>query len=78
MKTCDLSGPTGKLQMGLQALHEACRDVEESWNDETYRRFQETYTAPLEPQVKNLLDAVRRLAQTLAAAEQQCSDREHG
>ena len=62
--------------MGLQSLHEACRDVEESWSDETYRRFQETHLDPLEPQVKTLLDAVRRLAETLAAAEQQCSD--HG
>ncbi len=78
MKTCDLTGPAGKLQLGLQALHEACRDVEESWSDETHRRFQETYTAPLEPQVKDLLNVVRRLAETLAAAEQQCSDRDHG
>ena len=64
--------------MAAQSLRAATRDVAESWSDQTFREFQETYVTAVDPKLKNLLDAVRRLAEVLAAAEHQCSDRDHG
>jgi uncharacterized protein YukE len=61
----------------MKSLQEAGHDVADSWNDQSARRFQETYVAPLEPRLRTLLDAVKRLAEVLANAEHQCCDREH-
>ena len=42
------------------------------WDDETNRKFQEEYLAPLEPRVRGLLSAIRRLAEVMARAERDC------
>ncbi len=78
MRACDLSAAMGKLELAAQALRRSTRDVAESWNDQTFHEFEETYVTAVDPKIKNLLDVVRRLAEAFAAAEHQCSDREHG
>jgi hypothetical protein len=78
MKACDLSGGAAKLELAAKSLRQSSRDIAEFWNDDKFREFQETYVAAVEPQIKNLLAAVRRLAEVLAAAEHQCGDRDHG
>jgi hypothetical protein len=70
----DLSAGSAKLELALRGLHLAELRVAERWNDETYRAFAENYVAPLEPQIKALLDAVSRLSEVLAAAERQVRD----
>ena len=78
MRTCDLSAGVAKLELAAKALHQSSRDIEESWDDQIFHDFQETYVASVEPKLKNLLEAVRRLAGAFASAEHQCSDDDHG
>ena len=78
MKTWDLAAGAGKLELGLKSLQIAADDIGQSWDDDAYRRFVDSYLTPLEPRVRTLLDAVRRLAEVLANAERQCrSDEGH-
>ena len=78
MRTCDLTAGVAKLELAAKSLHQSSRDIEESWDDQVFRDFQETYVTSVEPKLKNLLEAVRRLGEALASAEHQCSDRDHG
>ena len=72
MKSWDLNSGTTKLELAMQSLQVAETEVEQYWTDEAYKKFQETYIAPLEPKVRSLLDAIHRLAEVLASAERQC------
>jgi len=72
MKTWDLSAGASKLKLALDSLHAARGEVEKYWSDQAHRKFQETYVAPLEPKVRNLLDAVQRLAEVLNTADRHC------
>jgi hypothetical protein len=73
MRGWDLNAGTGKLDQGLKSLHVASDEIARAWSDQTNRHFVETYLMPLDPKVKNLIDAARRLAEVLSSAEQQCS-----
>jgi hypothetical protein len=72
MKSWDLTSGSKKLELGLESLTTAGAEVEQYWNDEAYRKFQENYIAPLEPKVGMLLDAIQRLAEVLNSAERHC------
>jgi hypothetical protein len=74
MKRWDLNSGCAKLDQALKSLHAACREIGTQWDDATYHRFLDTYVAPLEPRVKNLVNAARRLAEVLNTAERQCGD----
>ncbi len=56
----------------MKTLQAAVDEAEQYWSDEVRIKFKETYIEPLEPKVRNLLDAIHRLAEVLAAAEVQC------
>ncbi|MGO8688438.1 MAG: hypothetical protein ACLQLG_02300 [Thermoguttaceae bacterium] len=77
MRACDLTAGMGKLEMAAQSLSRATRETAETWNDQTFRDFEEMYVTAMDPKLKNLLDAVRRLAEAFAAAEHECGDRDH-
>jgi uncharacterized protein YukE len=72
MKNWDLTAGAGKLELSMDALRATGAEVEQSWDDEAFRKFQETYITPLEPKVQNLLDALQRLNEVLTNAERQC------
>jgi|WetSurMetagenome_2_1015567.scaffolds.fasta_scaffold967177_2 hypothetical protein len=72
MKTWDLTAGAGKLELAMDSLRAAGAEVEQSWDDEAFRKFQETYITPLEPKVQNFLDALQRLNEVLTDAERQC------
>ena len=74
MKTFDVNAGAAKLEMALKTFHTTFAAVDPQWTDAARREFQETHLAPMEPNVKNMLDAITRLAEVLAAAERQCSD----
>ena len=61
-----------KLEMGWKVLTAASDRVNQSWSDAANRRFVETYVSPVEPKIKMLHDALRRLAEVLDKAERQC------
>ena len=56
----------------MQSLQMACAEAQQYWSDEAQRKFYEAYVAPLEPDVRGVLDSIHRLAEVLAAAERQC------
>ena len=74
MKTFDVNAGAAKLEMALKTFHTTFAAVDPQWTDAARREFQETHLAPMEPNVKNMVDAIARLAEVLAAAERQCSD----
>ena len=73
MRSWDLAGGCGKLELALKALQTDVAEIGVSWDDEANRQFLETYLVPLEPQVKEFIDAVNRLSVVLASAQRQCS-----
>jgi hypothetical protein len=74
MKKWDLSSGPAKLEMSLKSLEAASVSLSESWNDETHRRFAETYVVGPQAPLKVLLDSIHRLADVLNTAERQCRD----
>jgi len=72
MKACDLSGSEARLSLAMKTLAKAIDEADLHWNDQTNRRFHETYLHPLEADVRDALDAIRRLGQVLAVAEHEC------
>jgi hypothetical protein len=74
MRHWDLTSGAAKLDGALKSLRAAAAEIGESWDDENYRRFVETYIEPLEPRMKNLLTAVQGLAEVLAGAERACGE----
>ena len=75
MKTWDFNSGAGKIELAVEVLQRAWGDAATHWDDETSRKFQEEYLAPLEPQVKRALDGIHRLTEILASAERECRSR---
>jgi hypothetical protein len=72
MRNWDLTSGLAKLDLAMDNLLAASHEAEQYWNDDARRKFQGTYIEPLEPRVRGVIDAVRRLAEVLANAERQC------
>ncbi len=72
MRHWDLSAGGAKLQLSLEVFRRTAHDVGEQWQDEANRQLQETYFDPLEQSAARALEAIFRLAQVLAKAEQEC------
>jgi hypothetical protein len=72
MKTWNLTGGAAKLELAYKSLKKAVHDADAAWNDPASRRFQETYLAPLDPRVREALEAIHRLEQILASADHDC------
>ena len=73
MKSCDLSAGAAKLELAIKSLRTTLSAVEAQWNDETHRQFRENHLAPIEPSVRNMFDAISRMAEVIAAAERDCA-----
>ena len=73
MKSCDLSAGAAKLELAIKSLRTTISAVEQQWNDETHRQFQEAHLAPIEPKVRGTFDAIARMGEVIAAAERDCS-----
>jgi hypothetical protein len=75
MRTWDLNAGAAKLDLAMKSLQGTNADVAERWSDEKHRAFQEEFIRPLDPKLRNLFDALHRLADVLATASRQCDDR---
>lgn len=73
MKNCDLSTGAAKLELSLKLLRSTAATVAEQWTDQAHRDFEETYLTPLDPNVRDVLDAIKRMAEVLSSAERQCN-----
>jgi len=72
VKSCDLTSGAAKLELAIKSLRTTVSAVEQQWNDETHRKFQEAHLAPIEPSVRNMFDAIARMSEAIAAAERDC------
>jgi hypothetical protein len=73
MRRGDLSIISSSLHFALKTLRIRWDETSEIWNDSVRVNFEETYLAPLEPQVVITLKAINRLAQVLARANEECT-----
>lgn len=76
MKSWDLYTGAAKLKMGMEDLGKKRAVIQDVWNDEKHRAFEELYLDPLAERIKRALDGVLRLNEVLAKAERDCDDRE--
>ncbi|MGO9108797.1 MAG: hypothetical protein ACLP9L_06150 [Thermoguttaceae bacterium] len=74
MRLWDLTAGTAKLELALKTLQAKTADIGESWADDAYARFLDTYLEPIEPRMKTMIDAIHRLSEVLNTAERQCRD----
>jgi hypothetical protein len=72
VKNWDLNAGAARLELALEALRKTTAEVGESWSDQTYEDFRQSYLVPLEPKVRTALDAVHRLEQILGRARREC------
>jgi hypothetical protein len=72
MKTWDFTSGAAKLEMAMKSMQIADANAEEYWDDAAHQKFREDHLEPLETRVRTMLDAIKRLAETFAAAERQC------
>ena len=72
MKSWDLATGAGKMELAQERLKAACDEAERYWSDDAYRKFHESYIATVDPKIRNVLDALHRLSEVIAAAERQC------
>jgi len=78
VKDWDLNTFVAKLEMSLKKFRVTLAAVETQWNDDAYRRYQEKHLAPIEPNVRKMLDAIAKLNEVLIAAERDCGSEEKG
>jgi hypothetical protein len=74
MKCCDLTSGAAKLELALKSLRITLSVVDQRWNDQTHHKFREEHLAPIDPNVKKMMDAVGRMAEAIAACERQCDE----
>jgi hypothetical protein len=74
MHVGDLSSGASKMALALKQLLLKWEAARETWDDATSRAFHEEHLAPLTPEVKQTLESVGRLAETLARAIRDVSD----
>lgn len=76
MRLCDLNSGVGQLNQALSQLKQKWHDAAPLWNDDNRRTFQEQHLEPIPAELQALALAVESLAQVIAHAERDCSDRE--
>jgi hypothetical protein len=74
MKPVDLASGAGRMQDAMKTVTRRWDDTKEVWNDVRRAEFEKKYIEPIEPQMRNTLDKLRRLAQVFNQACQECSD----
>jgi hypothetical protein len=72
MKNSDVNAGAAKIELALKTFRITFGAVDPQWTDAARREFEETHLAPMEPNVRNMLQAIARLAEVFAAAERQC------
>jgi uncharacterized protein YukE len=76
MKRSNIYASAAKLELALKTLRTTIADVDSKWTDSARHDFQETYLDTIEPNVKNMLEAISHLTSVLAGAERDCGDTE--
>jgi hypothetical protein len=77
MKNWDLSSGAAKLELAMKSIKTADYEAEQYWGDAAHQKFRDTYIDPLEPKIRNMLEAIHRISEVFESADRQCgtSDR---
>lgn len=73
MKNSDVNASAAKLELALKTFRVTFGGVDPQWADAARHEFEETHLDPMEPNVRNMLEAIARLADVFSAAERQCN-----
>lgn len=76
MKDWDLNTAVGKIEMSLKKFRVTLAAVEAQWHDDAYRKYQEKHLSMIEPNTRNMIDAIAKLNEALAVAERDCGSEE--
>jgi uncharacterized protein YukE len=74
MRVGDLASGAAKLALALKHLGIKWDEASETWNDSAAKAFHKEFIEPLTPDVKQMLEAVGRLAEVLDRAGRDVSD----
>lgn len=74
MRAGDLSSGASKLANALKQLNLKWDAATDTWNDGRAKTFHKDHVEPLLPAVKDMLDALGRLAEVFDRAERDVSD----
>jgi hypothetical protein len=72
MKNWDFTTGAAKLELAMKTLQIADAEAEQYWSDAAHEKFQEAYLEPLEPKVRNMLEAIHRITEVFETAQRQC------
>jgi hypothetical protein len=72
MSNLSVHSAAGKLEDAIKVFRTAFSTIDPQWTDTARREFQETYLAPMETRVNNMLAVIGSLATVFSAAESQC------
>jgi hypothetical protein len=72
MRIADLHTGPAKINSAYKTLRLQWESTKEHWHDANCRRFEENYIDPLEPEIRNALEAIGNLAELLGRAEREC------
>lgn len=73
MRVCDLSTGPARLHEALDTLRVRWQATAELWTDAVSQQFEQDHLAPLHPQLTFTIDRMRRLAQMLSKAQEECT-----
>jgi hypothetical protein len=76
MKCANVYASAAKLELALETLQATIADIDPKWTDAAQRDFEKTYLETIEPNVKQMLDAISHLTTVMAGAEHACGDTE--
>jgi uncharacterized protein YukE len=65
-------GAAAKLENALKAFRTTFSAVDQQWTDVARRDFEETYLAPMEPHIHQMIAVIGRLAAVVASANSEC------
>ena len=72
MKTADVQSSAARLKEGFEMLNIRWQLSQDVWQDHARVNFEEHHLRPLEAPVGISLESIRRLANVLARAQQEC------
>jgi hypothetical protein len=68
----NVHGAAAKLENALKAFRTTFSGVDQQWSDVARRDFEETYLAPMEPHVHQMISVIGRMVTVLASASAEC------
>jgi hypothetical protein len=72
VKNWDFTAGAAKLDLAMRGVRLADANVEQCWDDAAHQKFRETYLDEMEPKVREMIEALRQLAEIINSAERKC------